>query len=185
MKFKKILLILLLFFFSNVEASKFSLEQNYISLKDFILLKYEMFIQQNVGRILKGGGVMNVKYQKISYDIKIDKSDNILISIDAVMDKKRYTAKRYFPKLKDCNQIRNKIFTNKYGYSLFSQKFNNLVNENSLSDSINKKILNISTLDDDFRGRILDKTNIAIKIFHPNIEKNISCSGKITNPELN
>ena len=184
MMIKKVSFFLFLIFFTNVEASKFSLDQNYISLKDFILLKYEMFIQQNLKNIFKGGGVMSVKYQKISYDVKIDKDDNILINIDAEMDKKRYTSKKYFPRSKDCNQIRNKIFTNKYGYSLFSQKLNNLVNENSLSESINEKILNISSLDDAFKSRILDKTKIKIKIFHPNIEKNISCSGKITNPVL-
>ena len=184
MKFKRILLVLFFVFFTKAEASKYSLEDNYISLKDFILLKYEMFIQQNLKNIFKAGGVMSVKYQKITYDVKIDKNDNILINIDAIMDKKRYTQKRYYPKLKDCNQVRNKIFTNKYGYSLFSQKFNNLVNEDSLAQSINEKILNISSLDNTFRNKILDQTIIKIKIFHPNIERNISCSGKITNPEL-
>ena len=185
MNFKKVLLVLFLFSFTKAEASKYSLEQNYISLKDFILLKYEIFIQQNIGNILKGGGVMSIKYQKISYDIKIDNDDNILININAEMDKKRYKAKKYFPKIKDCNQIRNKIFTNKYGYSLFSQKFNNLVNEDSLSNSINDNILNISSIDDAFKKKILDQTNIKIKIFHPNVERNISCSGKIAKPELN
>ena len=184
MSFKKALLVIFMIFFTKAEASKYSLDQNYISLKDFILLKYEIFIQQNLANILKDGGVMNVKYQKISYDIKIDKSDNIFINIEAIMDKKRYNTKRYFPKIKDCNQIRNKIFTNKYGYSLFSQKFNNLVNEDSLSRSINEKILNISSVDEIFRNKILDKTKIEIKIFHPNVEKNISCSGKIISAEL-
>ena len=66
MSFKKALLVIFMIFFTKAEASKYSLDQNYISLKDFILLKYDIFIQQNLGNILKGGGVMNVKYQKIS-----------------------------------------------------------------------------------------------------------------------
>ena len=165
MKFKRILLVLFFFIFTKAEASKYSLDDNYISLKDFILLKYEMFIQQNLKNIFKAGGIMSVKYQKITYDVKIDKNDNILVNIEAIMDKKRYAQKRYYPKLKDCNQVRNKIFTNKYGYSLFSQKFNNLVNEDSLSQSINEKILNISSLDNTFRKKILDQTIIEIKIF--------------------
>ena len=184
MKSKSFLLILFLILFTKVEASKYSLEQNYISLKDFILLKYEIFIQQNLKNILKGGGVMSVKYQKISYDVKINKNDKIMINIDAIMDKKRYSAKKYFPNLKDCNQIRNKIFTNQYGYSLFSQKFNNLISEDSLAQSINKNILNISSLNQEFKNKILEDTNIKINIFHPIIERNISCSGKIIKTEL-
>ena len=184
MKIKKFILISFLIYFTNVKAENYSLGKNFIPLKDFILLKYEMYIQQNLVNLIKGGGILNVKYQKLTYEVKIDEKDDIFINIDAIMDIKRYTSKKYFPKLKDCNQIRNKIFTNKYGYSLFSQKFNNLVNEEKLSNEINRKILNISTLDNKFKKKILDKTNVKINIFHPKVERNISCIGKITDPEL-
>lgn len=100
------------------------------------------------------------------------------------MDKIRYKSKKYFPKVKDCNQLRNKIFTNKYGYSLFSQTLNNLVNENMISGSINEKILNITNLNDDTKKEMLEKTEVKISILHPNNEKSIICYGNITDVEL-
>ena len=184
MRIYKIFTIIFFLYFNNIKANEYSLDKNFISLKDFVILKFEIHLQQNLPRIFKGGGVMNVKYQKINYDLKIDKDDNILIMIDAFMDKKRYSSKRYFPKIKDCNQIRNKIYTNKYGYSLFSQKFNNLVNEETLAGAINENILNISSISDNFKNEILKKTIINIKIFHPKVDNNITCSGKLTDTSL-
>ena len=105
--------------------------------------------------------------------------------VNAVMDKNRYSSiKRYYPKLKDCNQVRNKLFTNKYGYSFFSQKFNNLVNDDILSGVINENILNISSLNDEFKEKIIKKTTIKINIIHPKTIKNISCSGNLVDTEL-
>ena len=55
--------------------------------------------------------------------IKEDKKkEKIFINLYAVMDKNRYSKKRYKQKMSDCNQIRNLIFYNKYGYKFFSQK---------------------------------------------------------------
>ena len=47
-------------------------------------------------------------------------------------------------------------------------------------EAINENILNISSISDNFKNEILKKTNINIKIFHPKIDKNITCSGKLT-----
>ena len=101
------------------------------------------------------------------------------------MDKERYRSKRYFPKLRDCNQVRNKIFMNKYGYSFLTQNYNNLVNEDSLANAINNKILNISVLSDEMKVNLLKKTKIKINIVHPRSEKNLSCSGDLLASELN
>ena len=101
------------------------------------------------------------------------------------MNKKRYSSKKYYPKLRDCNQVRNKIFVNKYGYNPFSQNFNNLVNEDILTNKINDQVLNISTLNDSFKDKILDKTKIKINIIHPKKDKSISCSGRLIDSELN
>ena len=43
------------------------------------------------------------------YRLNIDKMDNIFITVSAVMNEKRYSSKKYYPKLKDCIQIRNKM----------------------------------------------------------------------------
>ena len=73
---------------------------------------------------------------------------------------------------------------NKYGYSFLTQKFNNLVNEESLTNKLKNKVLNISSLDDKMKDNLLNKTNIKIKVLHPNQEKSLTCSGKLLASEL-
>ena len=80
--------------------------------------------------------------------------------------------------------MRNKIFTNNFGYSFFTQKKNNLVNEVSLTEAINEKILNISSIDEGFKLKIIDRMQIQIEIIHPLANKSISCSGKLIDSEL-
>lgn len=182
-KTKFILITIFLLNFSLAFANFKELEKNFISQKDFIVLKFDLFIQKNLNNIFKGGGITGVAYQKIDYKLEFKKNE-FNISLDAFMDEKRYKSKKYYPKVKDCNQIRNKLFTGQYGYSFFSQKLNNLVNEDVISDSINKKILNITNLNNKLREEILDKTNINIEIFHPNSQKNLQCFGNIADTEL-
>lgn len=183
MKFK---FFLLLSFFVNfkLSANEINLEKNFIPLKDFIILKYELFFKENAKNVFQGGGMFGVAYQNISYNIKINDNDETNIFINATMDKERYRSKRYYPKLRDCNQVRNKIFMNKYGYSFLTQNLNNLVNEESLANAIDKKILNISSLNDEMKKTLLEKTNIKINILHPREEKNLSCSGSLLSSEL-
>ena len=185
MKIKVFCLIIFLISFINVHAKTDSLDTKFIPLKDFIILKFDLFIQKNINNLVTGGGITAVSFQSINYDLKMDKKNNILISIDAVMNKKRYTQKKYYPKMRDCNQVRNKIFVNKYGHSPFKQNFNNLVNKDTLTNKINDNILNISSLNDDLKNKILGKTKIRINVFHPKAERNISCSGNLIDTELN
>ena len=184
MKNKIFTILFFIFMFSEVNANNSYLEKKFIPLKDFIILKYELFFKENAKNIFQGGGMFGVAYQNINYNININDKDETNIFINAIMDKERYRSKRYYPKLKDCNQVRNKIFMNKYGYSFLTQKFNNLVNEESLASAIDKKILNISSLNDETKKTILEKTNIKINILHPREEKNFSCSGSLLSSEL-
>ena len=121
----------------------------------------------------------HIAYQKIKYDITINDKDEITILIDAIMNKKRYSTKRYYPKLKDCIQVRNKVIINKFGYSFLKQSFNNLVNTETLSSKISENILNVSSLNQDQKRKIINEANININILHPKSEKSISCDGKI------
>ena len=66
-----------------------------------------------------------------------------------------------------------------------TQNYNNLVNEDSLANAINNKILNISVLSDEMKANLLKKTKIKINIVHPRSEKNLSCSGDLLASELN
>ena len=182
MKYRLIILIFLISF-SKVKADDLNLQKKFIPLKDFIILKYELFFKENANNIFQGGGMFGVSYQSVIYDIKINDNNSIDISINAIMDKERYRSKNYYPKLRDCNQV-NKIFMNKYGYSFLTQKFNNLVNEESLTNKLKNKVLNISSLDDKMKDNLLNKTNIKIKVLHPNQEKSLTCSGKLLASEL-
>ncbi len=187
MKFKKILYLILIIFTVNVKIStgkEIDLSGKFIPLKDFIILKFDLFLNNNLDNLTPGSGLTHVAYQSIKYNVSIDNKNEIKININALMDKNRYKSKKYYPKLSDCNQIRNKIFLNKSGYSFFTQTLNNYVNEENLSLTINEKILNISSLDSKLKNQILEKTIINIKIFHPKSEKNITCSGKLVNTEL-
>ena len=184
MKIKLFLIIIILLGTFNLKANIDNLDKKYIPLKDFIVLKFDLFFQKNLTNIFQGGGITGIAYQNINYNFRFDTKNNFIISLEALMDKKRYKSKKYYPKIKDCTQIRNKLFTNKYGYSFFSQKLNNLVNEDVISDSINNKILNITNLNNKLREEILDKTYINIEIFHPNSQKNLQCFGNITDTEL-
>ena len=183
MKFK--IIIFISFFISNIcNAQNLGLDKKSISLKDFVILKIEMFMDENISNIFLGGGVFSVAYQNMNYKVNIDDKDKINIFIDAVMDRNRYRSKKYYPKLRDCNQVRNKIFLNKYGYSFFRQKFNNLVSVESLEESLNEKVFNISSLDQKLKKQIIDNIDIRINVIHPKAEKNLSCGGKITDVEL-
>ena len=187
MKIKKIIYIGVISFIlslNNGVTKEINLTGKFIPMKDFILLKFDLFLNNNLDNLTPGSGLTHVAYQSIKYNVSIDNKNEIKININALMDKNRYKSKKYYPKLSDCNQIRNKIFLNKSGYSFFTQTLNNYVNEENLSVTINEKILNISSLDSRLKNQILEKTIINIKIFHPKSEKNITCSGKLVNTEL-
>ena len=178
------LLLSFIFNISILHAKNIDLSGKFIPLKDFILLKYDLFINNNLNNLIVGGGVSHISYESIQYDVSLDKKNNIHIDFNAIMNKKRYTAKKYTPKLSDCNQVRNKIFLNKSGYSFFKQTFNYMVNKDVLSSAVYKNILNISTLDNNLRKQILENTFVKVEIIHPKSEKNMVCSGKLISAEL-
>ena len=86
-----------------------NLSKNYLSIKDFLILKFELFLSANVNNLFVGGGLTNIAYQNINYKVKIDNKDNIEITLDAVMDNQRYKVKKY-SKITDCNQLEIKYF---------------------------------------------------------------------------
>ena len=183
MSFKNVFLIFFIFFFTNLKADNLNLKKNYIPLKDFIILKFDLLFQKNLRNIYSSSGLM-VAYQNLEQEVKIGEKDNINIIINAYMSKKRYSAKKYFPKLSDCNQVRNKLYVNKFGYSFFMQKKNNNVNSANLFNSISEDILDISILDGETKKNILEKTKVKINVIHPESSKSLSCGGNILDPEL-
>ncbi len=187
MKIKKFFCLIFFIFFAKInylKAQEINLDNKYIPLKDFIILKYDLFLKDNLSGVFEGGGMFGVLYQELKYDVKINEENLIQLSIHGIMDKKRYSNKKYYPKLSDCNVIRNKVFINKYGYSFLKQSLNYSVNEDNLTEVIKDKILNISSLDESLKNRIIENTVIKIEVIHPKDDKNISCSGKLISAEL-
>ncbi len=184
MKFRVILLILILFKFNFLSSNETNLDKQFVSAKDFLILKFDLFFKNNSSNLFKGGGLTGIAYQNLNYKIKINEEDIITIELDAIMNKDRYTSKKYYPKLKDCNQVRNKIVENRYGYSFFSQNFNYLVNSETLSNSINEQVLNISSLDSNIKKQVLDNTEIKINLIHPKQKYSLSCGGKLIDTKL-
>ena len=107
-------IILLFLLIINTQASNF--ENISPTIKDLILMKYEIFFLKNQDRVISSRKVgLMVKYQSLNYELKIDKDNNTNIRINAIMDKNRYLKKKkYKPKITDCNIVRNKIVTNKF-----------------------------------------------------------------------
>ena len=100
------------------------------------------------------------------------------------MNQLRYKQKKYYPKLVDCNIVRNKIFYNKSGYTFFKRKINYTLNEDMMREILKKAIYNLENLDDELKKFLIDKTKIKVKIIHPNRNRNYSCSGNIADLEL-
>ena len=184
---KKILLSHIFLFFlliTNTKASNFSNISP--TIKDLILMKYEIFFLKNQERVINSRKVgLMVKYQSLNYELKIDKDNNTSIRVNAVMDKNRYLKKKkYKPKITDCNILRNKIVANKYGYNPLTLKFNYSITEDVLFEYIKNNIFNLQNLKEDQITSLIDKTSIIINIIHPISKFNLSCSGKFSDAQL-
>ena len=187
MKYKFLLkLFFVLIFSSSVFAQKIDLSNVNISVRDFILLKYDLFFLKNKQRLATNQVLrLMVDYQYVNFDLKVDDSNKFVLRITAVMNKKRYKQKRYYPKNSDCNIVRNKLFMNKYGYTFWKRKQSYAFDEEDLRDVILNQIYKSDNLSEKQSNQLIDQTTIEIEIIHPKIEKSIKCKGKITQLILN
>ena len=186
-KISRIIIFIIFFTFSSSVKSEIKLLDIKVSAVDLILLKYEIFLTKNFNRLYKGGGIPQtmIIYQYIDSTVKYNEENGFFVNINAYMDKVRYTKKKkYSPKISDCNAIRNKIFLNKVGYNLLTQKKNNFVSESELTSTISSRILNLSGLSVKDKERIINDTQIEIEIIHPNKFHSIKCRGRINQIEL-
>jgi len=186
-KILRTFIVVIFFTASSSVKSEINLLDLKVSAVDLILLKYEIFLTKNFNRLYNGGGIPQtlILYQYIDSTVKYTEENGFFVNIYAYMDRKRYnTNKKYSPKLSDCNAVRNKIFLNKVGYNFFSQKKNNFVSESELTDVIASNILSLSGISIKNKKRLVNDTQIEIKIIHPNKFDSIKCSGKINQVEL-
>tara|TARA_B100000575_G_scaffold272381_1_gene254435 strand:- start:38 stop:601 length:564 start_codon:yes stop_codon:yes gene_type:complete len=187
MKYKFLFkLFFVLIFSSNVFAQKIDLSNVNISVRDLILLKYDLFFLKNKQRLVTSQVVrLMVDYQYVNFNLEVDEDNKFFLRITAVMNKQRYKQKRYYPKNSDCNIVRNKLFLNKYGYSFWKRKPSYAFDEDDLRDVLINQIYKSDNLTKKQLSQLVDQTSIEIEIIHPRIEKSITCKGKITQLFLN
>lgn len=178
------LLLSLIFFFiftTNIYSQKIDLSKINISVKDFILLKYDLFFLKNKYRLVTNQTLrLMVDYQSMNFNLIVDDQNVFKLKIIAVMNKSRYQKKRYYPKNTDCNIVRNKLFLDKYGYTFWKRKPSYAFDEEDLQNVLINEIYGSENLSKKIIKELIDQTMIEIDIIHPRIDKSIKCSGKIT-----
>ena len=127
-----------------------------------------------------------VQYSNIGIQVDFDnKKEEIFITIYAIMDKYRYSKKRYKQKLSDCNQVRNLIFYKKHGYKFFTQKRDPALSQSVMEDIFKEVFFNNLSFDEKEIEFLLDNMFVDVTILHPVKKKELSCSGKVNAYELN
>ena len=185
---KKIFLIFLILFFNKIVLadSNFSnLKNKKISYLDFVLLKIEGRLIQRHGLLGTQAMPLRVQYQSLSSEVNFNKKDSkIVISIRGVMDKSRYSKKKYVPKLTDCNILRNILLYGKYGYNVIFQKRNKYLTNDIMEEIFISRFLNNLSITEEEKKYIVNNTFVKVQIIDPVRENNMYCEGKVAE-ELN
>ena len=123
---------------------------------------------------------LRIQYQSVGSQVEFIEEDlKILISVVGVMDKKRYTQKKYKPKISDCNILRNILLYGKYGYNMIFQKRNMHLTNNDMENIFVSRFLSNLSISDEEKEFILNNTFANIKIIDPVRGNDIFCYGKI------
>ena len=134
-------------FSTSVFADFKKLEKIAITPIDFLLSKFDNFFIKNQHKILSNN-LLIVRYESVSYDVVYKKEKNIEIFLTATMNQDRYKTKKYTPKKVDCNIIRNRIFYDRTGYSVFSRKLNYSLSESEMVEILKTLIPVLSSMAD-------------------------------------
>jgi hypothetical protein len=182
MKTRLLLSLIFLFIFTtSIYSQKIDLSKINISVRDYILLKYDLFFLKNKYRLVTNQTLrLMVDYQSMNFNLIVDDQNVFKLKIIAVMNKSRYQKKRYYPKNTDCNIVRNKLFLDKYGYTFWKRKPSYAFDEEDLQNVLINEIYGSENLSEKIIKELIDQTMIEIDIIHPRIDKSIKCSGKIT-----
>ena len=180
----KIILILtiLLFVQINLSASTFDdlRKIKKTSYLDFILLKIENRLIQRHGLLRAQPVAIRVQYQSIGSQVDFsEEQSKIIISIIGVMDKQRYSQKKYRPKISDCNILRNMLLYGKYGYNLLFQKRNRYLTNADMEEIFLARFLKNISLSDKEKTYILDNTIVKSQVIDPVRGNDIFCTGKV------
>ena len=183
-RMKKIILIIIFLLFTQTTfaASIFDdlKENKKTSYLDFVLLKIEQRLIQR--HVLLGAQFMaiRVQYQSVGSQVDFSEKDSkITISIIGVMDKRRYSQKKYIPKISDCNVLRNILLYGKYGYNIF-QKRNKYLTNADMEEIFLSRFLHNLSLSEKEKNYIVDNTLARVQVIDPVRGNDIFCVGKIT-----
>ncbi len=185
---KKVILIITILFFAGSSSANTvfkNLKNKKTSYLDFVLLKIENKLVQRHGLLGAQMTPVRVQFQNIGTQVDYFKKDNkIVISIIGVMSKKRYSQKKYIPKITDCNILRNILMYGKQGYNLIFQKRNAYLTDSIMEEIFVSRFLNNLSLSDEEKNFILINTFNEVQILDPVRGNDISCSGNVAK-ELN
>lgn len=168
---------------SSVNFNSFANKQT--SYLDFLLLKLENKLINRVGILRSQMFPSRVQYSHVGIEINYDKkNEKIFIEIQAIMDKRRYTKKKYKQKLSDCNIVRNLIFYQKIGYKFFTQKRDLYLSEALMEKIFKESFLSNLTLNDNEIEFLLKNMLVKVNVIHPVNKTNLVCSGNVNDFEL-
>ena len=182
---KKIILTIILIFLNNICIAENTFEnltkKQKTSYLDFVLLKIESRLIQRHTLLGTQMVPLRVQFQKIGSQVDFIKEESkILISIIGVMDKKRYTEKKYKPNIIDCNILRNVLLYDKQGYNIFFKKRNKFLTNLDMEEIFISRYLNNLSITDKEKIYITGHTYMKVQILDPVRDNNISCEGYVT-----
>ena len=181
-----VLLILAVIKPGYAEINFKSFETKKVSYLDFFLLKFENTLTKRSQILRRQLFATRVQYSNIGIQVDFDnKKEKISVNIYAIMDKNRYRKKNYAQKLSDCNQVRNLIFYQKPGYKFFTQKRDPVLSQGVMKDIFKDVFFSNLSFDEREIEFLLNKMFVNVTILHPVKKKELSCSGKINDYELN
>lgn len=161
------------------------LENKKVSYLDFFLLKLENTINKRAHILRRQLLATRVQYSSIGIQVGFNnKKEEIFINMYAIMDKNRYSKKKYNQKLSDCNQVRNLIFYNKHGYKFFTQKRDPALSRGIMEDIFKEVFFNNTNFNEKEINFLLDKMFVNVTILHPITKRELSCYGKVNEYEL-
>ena len=181
-----VLLILAVIKPGYAELNFKSFETKKVSYLDFFLLKFENTITKRSRVLRRQLFATRVQYSNIGIQVDFDnKKEKITVNIYAIMDRNRYSKKNYKQKLSDCNQVRNLIFYQKHGYKFFTQKRDPALSQGVMKDIFKDAFFNNHSFNEREIKFLLNRMFVNVTIFHPLKKKELSCSGKVNDYELN
>ena len=163
-----------------------SFETKKVSYLDFFLLKFENTLTKRSQILRRQSFATRVQYSNIGIQVDFDNAkEKISVNIYAIMDSNRYSKKNYEQKLSDCNQVRNLIFYRKHGYKFFTQKRDPTFSQGEMEDIFKEVFFKNLSFNEGEMKFLLNKMFVNVTILHPIKKRELSCSGKVNDYELN